>query len=57
MWVIKEKIYETEVESVSLFEVGYYIPAGITPKWVRLLEYENLDSAVDVVHYLNGGSK
>ncbi len=59
MWVIKTRDYQVEgVITEPIFEVGYYVPGGaITPKWVRLCEYDKLDSAVDMVHYLNGGSK
>lgn len=58
MWVINEKYYECEGDPLSVFEVGYYVPGGaITPKWVSLFEYSKLDSAVDMVHYLNGGKK
>ena len=59
MWVIKTRDYQVEgVITEPVFEVGYYVPAAaITPKWVVLYEFPNRDSAVDMVHYLNGGSK
>lgn len=60
MWVIKPRDYRKPgaLDAVSAFEVGYYVPAAaITPKWVAIKDCSNLDEAMDLAHYLNGGNK